>query len=63
MIQPYSNCNFFLLFLPASISYRLLCGQGLIMACIKSVFNKLQFELEVGSLDTQTDWISCLNKV
>ena len=32
----------FLLFLPASISYRLLCGQGLIMACIKSVFNKLE---------------------
>ena len=35
--------NFFL-FLPASISYRLLCGQGLIMACIKSVFNKLELQ-------------------
>ena len=32
----------FLLFRPASISYRLLCWQGLIMACIKSVFNKLE---------------------
>ena len=30
---------FFLLFLPASISYRLLCGQGAIMACIQSVFS------------------------
>ena len=53
----------FLLFLSASISYRLLCGQGLIMACIKNVFNKLQLELEVGLLDTQKEWISCLNKV
>ena len=39
--------NFFL-FLPASISYRLLWGQGLIMVCIKSVFNKLElFKLEL----------------
>ena len=38
--------NFFL-FLPTSISYRLLCGQGLIMACIKSVFNKLELELKL----------------
>ena len=28
----------FLLFLPASITYRLLCGQGLIMVCIRRVF-------------------------
>ena len=41
MFQP-SYCNFFFLFLlPASISYRLF-GQGSIMACIKSVFNKLE---------------------
>ena len=37
---------FFLLFLPASISYRLLYGQGAIMACIQSVFsNKHDLEL------------------
>ena len=36
MFQPY-YCNFFRLFLPASISNRLLCGQGLIMACVQSV--------------------------
>ena len=37
---------FFLLFLPASISYRLLCGKGVIMACIQSVFsNKHVLEL------------------
>ena len=37
---------FFLLFLPASISYRLLCGQGSIMACIQSGFsNKHELEL------------------
>ena len=40
----------FLLFLPASINYRLLCGQGLIMACIKSVFNKLELTFEVCHL-------------
>ena len=44
MIKPY-YCNFFTFF-PTSISYRLLCGQGLIMACIKSVFNKIELELD-----------------
>ena len=45
LFQP-DYCIFFLLFLPASISYRLLCGQGSIMACIQSVFsNKLELEL------------------
>ena len=43
MFQPY-YCNFFLLFLAASISYRLLRGQGLIMACVQSVFNKRELE-------------------
>ena len=42
VIQAYVIVVMFLLFLPASISYRLLCGQGLIMAFIKSVFNKLE---------------------
>ena len=28
----------------ASIGYRLLCGQGLIMACMQSVFNELELE-------------------
>ena len=42
VIQAYVIVVTFLLFLPASISYRLLCGQGLIMACIKSVFSKLE---------------------
>ena len=52
MFQPY-YCNFFLLFLPASMSYRLLCGQGLIMACIQSVFNKLDHELEQSAVFQQ----------
>ena len=52
MFQPY-YCNFFLLFLPASMSYRLLCGQGLIMACIQSVFNKLDHELELSAVFQQ----------
>ena len=39
VIQAYVIVVTFLLFLPALISYRLFCGQGLIMACIKSVFN------------------------
>ena len=53
MIQPYNKCNFFTF--PSRldyISYRLLCGQGLIMACINSVFNKLHLEREFGLLDT-----------
>ena len=43
MFQPY-YVTFFLLFLPASISYRLLRVQGLIMACVQSVFNKRELE-------------------
>ena len=38
MFQPCYNFVTFLLFLPASISYRLLCGQGLTMVCIRRVF-------------------------
>ena len=49
MFEPY-YCNFFVLFLPASISYRLLCGQGLIMACIQSAFHKFDLELELSDV-------------
>ena len=56
MFQHY-YCNFFfLLFLATSISYRLLCGQGSITACIKSVFfNKLEF----NKLETWVVIYSC----
>ena len=56
LFQPY-YCNFFLLFLPASISYRLLCGQGLILACMQSVFNKLKLELETSTCSTNLQWM------
>ena len=49
MFQPY-YCNICYFFLPASISYRLLCGQGLIMARIQSLFNKLDLELELSAV-------------
>ena len=47
MFQPY-YCNFFCFsFLPRyAISCRLLCGQGLMMACVQSVFFLNKRELE-----------------
>ena len=44
MFQPYC-CNFvYFSFLPRLPSYSLLCGQGLIMACIQSVFFNLNLK-------------------
>ena len=54
MIQPY-YCNFFT-FLPASISSRLLCWQGSIMACIKSVFNKLELKTSFRFIKALLIW-------
>ena len=48
VFQPYYY-NLFT-FPSASISYRLLCGQGLIMACIQSAFHKFDLELELSDV-------------